>query len=325
MLRTVDVYVAPNTGGESFGDRPARGDGRRGPRCWPATSRRSAGCSTAAGPGGCSGSGDAPTWPSRRSGCSPTRPSAPTLARGGGAAWSARYDWADVAERILAVYETVTWSRAEGARGLARAGVRPLHPAQGRACDRRGGWSRSASPSLLGLYLRGLAGRLDRLHVRVDAARDALDAQLVRRTAAALELAHAGLLDPATSVLLAEEAYGAQTADATERARSESELTGALHAALPDAADGRSCSRDSARGAELLDALRAACGAGRAGPPVLQRRGARHPGAAQPAAGALAATGRDGALPAHRSRSTTCRRLRSARRRDDVRRLTGSG
>jgi hypothetical protein len=112
--------------------------------------------------------------------------------------------------------------------------------------------------AVVGLYLRGLAGRLDRLHVRVDAARDALDAQLVRRTAAALELAHAGLLDPASSVLLAEEAYGAQTADMTERARSESELTGALHAAIPDAATVELIG-ESGRGAALLDALRTSC------------------------------------------------------------------
>ena len=85
-----------------------------------------------------------------------------------------------------------------------------------------GGWSLLAVVLLVGLYLRRLAGRLDRLHVRVDAARDALDAQLVRRTAAALELAHAGLLDPATSVLLAEEAYGAQTAE-HDRARARRE------------------------------------------------------------------------------------------------------
>lgn len=112
--------------------------------------------------------------------------------------------------------------------------------------------------ALTGLYLRGLAGRLDRLHVRVEAARDALDAQLVRRTAAALELAHSGLLDPASSVLLAEEAYGAQTADMTERARSESELTGALHAAIPDAATVELIA-ESGRGTALLDALRTSC------------------------------------------------------------------
>src|SRR5665213_1442291 len=88
--------------------------------------------------------------------------------------------------------------------------------------------------ALIALYLRGVAGRLDRLHVRVEAARDALDAQLVRRTSAAIDLAHAGILDPATIVLLAEEAYGAQTDGVRERPLAESELTGALNAALPD-------------------------------------------------------------------------------------------
>lgn len=112
---------------------------------------------------------------------------------------------------------------------------------------------------LVALYLRGLAGRLDRLHVRVDAARDALDAQLVRRTSAALDLAHAGLLDPATSVLLAEEAYGAQTATERLRPRAESELTGALNAALPDAATVELVN-SSARGQELLSGLTVACG-----------------------------------------------------------------
>jgi hypothetical protein len=112
---------------------------------------------------------------------------------------------------------------------------------------------------LIALYLRGVAGRLDRLHVRIEAARDALDAQLVRRTSAALDLAHAGLLDPATSVLLAEEAYGAQTATDRERPRAESELTGALNAALPDEVT-VDLVNSSSRGQELLAALGVACG-----------------------------------------------------------------
>jgi hypothetical protein len=120
-------------------------------------------------------------------------------------------------------------------------------------------WVAAVVVALLGLYIRSLAGRLDRLHVRVEAARDALDAQLVRRTAAALELAHSGLLDPATSVLVAEEAYGAQTADDHGRPTAESELTGALHAALPDS-ETVDPLEESARGAELVAALRVACG-----------------------------------------------------------------
>lgn len=112
--------------------------------------------------------------------------------------------------------------------------------------------------AVIALYIRSLAGRLDRLHVRVEAARDALDAQLVRRTAAALELAHSGLLDPATSVLVAEEAYGAQTAGDVERQRAESELTGALHAAFPDH-ETVDLLGSHPRGDELVVALRGAC------------------------------------------------------------------
>jgi hypothetical protein len=120
-------------------------------------------------------------------------------------------------------------------------------------------WLVALVAALVGLYVRQLAGRLDRLHVRVDAARDALDAQLVRRAAAALELAHSGLLDPASSVLLAEEAYGAQTVDEGGRTQAESELTAALHAALPDV-DTVALVEASPRGTELVGALRVACG-----------------------------------------------------------------
>lgn len=85
---------------------------------------------------------------------------------------------------------------------------------------------------VFGLYLRGLAGRLDQLHVRVEAAADALDAQLVRRSAAVLETAASGLLDPASALLLAEAAHDAQTAPSERRARVESDLTHALRATL---------------------------------------------------------------------------------------------
>jgi hypothetical protein len=108
------------------------------------------------------------------------------------------------------------------------------------------------------LYLRSLAGRLDRLHLRVEAATDALDAQLVRRSAAALELAYSGLLDPATSVLLAQEALAAQTASRVDRERAETELTGALRAALADPGTVDEL-ESTVRGKELAEALRATC------------------------------------------------------------------
>lgn len=85
---------------------------------------------------------------------------------------------------------------------------------------------------VVGLYLSWTAGRLDRLHARVDAARSALDAQLVRRSAVALELGTSGLLDPATAVILATAAHEAREAGEPERALAESDLSRALRAAL---------------------------------------------------------------------------------------------
>jgi len=83
--------------------------------------------------------------------------------------------------------------------------------------------------AVLGVYISWRAGRLDRLHARVDAARFALDAALVRRSSIALELASSGLLDPATSMLLAGAAHDARSpSDAREI--QESDLTRALRA-----------------------------------------------------------------------------------------------
>jgi hypothetical protein len=112
---------------------------------------------------------------------------------------------------------------------------------------------------LTGLYLRSVAGRLDRLHVRLEAADDALDAQLVRRSAIALELAHSALVDPATAVLLADAALGAQTAARDDRAArepAESALSFALRAAL----DGAEVDELTASptGRHLLDDVRTA-------------------------------------------------------------------
>jgi hypothetical protein len=83
---------------------------------------------------------------------------------------------------------------------------------------------------LIGVYVSWRATRLDRLHVRVETARAALDAALVRRAAAALELAASRLLDPAASLVLATAAYEARTADADNREFAESDLSRALRA-----------------------------------------------------------------------------------------------
>ena len=84
---------------------------------------------------------------------------------------------------------------------------------------------------LVGVYVSWRAGRLDRLHARVETARAALDAALVRRSSVALELAACGLLDPATSMLLAGAAHDARAAGAPNEL-AESDLTRALRAAF---------------------------------------------------------------------------------------------
>jgi len=55
-------------------------------------------------------------------------------------------------------------------------------------------------------YLSYSAARLDRLHAKVEGAMSALDAALVRRGEAALELANSGVLDPASALLVADAA-----------------------------------------------------------------------------------------------------------------------
>jgi hypothetical protein len=102
---------------------------------------------------------------------------------------------------------------------------------------------------LMCVYVSWRAGRLDRLHHRVDAARTALDLALVRRSSSAYELASSGLLDPATSLLLAAAARRTKDDDGPEdidgpvasdglkdsalrRELAESDLTRALRAAF---------------------------------------------------------------------------------------------
>ncbi len=100
--------------------------------------------------------------------------------------------------------------------------------------------------ALIAWYLSYSAARLDRLHGRVEGSLSALDAQLVRRAETSMELANSGLLDPASSMLLAEAAGSSLDAsDAAEvasevqeygvdheRAAIETDLTGALLAVL---------------------------------------------------------------------------------------------
>lgn len=87
----------------------------------------------------------------------------------------------------------------------------------------------------VGLYLSWTAGRLDRLHTRIDATRAALDAQLLRRASVAQELATSGVLDPAASIVLYEAAHAARQAVEEQREVAESELSQALRAVFADA------------------------------------------------------------------------------------------
>ena len=109
---------------------------------------------------------------------------------------------------------------------------------------------------LIGVYVSWRAGRLDRLHARVEAARAALDAALVRRSAVALELSAGGLLDPATSLLIAGAAHDARAAGEPDE-RAESDLTRALRAALSQPGF-RTALAARAGGDELLAELEAA-------------------------------------------------------------------
>jgi len=81
---------------------------------------------------------------------------------------------------------------------------------------------------VLGWLAWVFASRLDRLHRKVVASRMALDAQLVRRAVAAADLAAAGVLDPASSVLVIAASVEVSTGD--EHGDYE------LVAALPDLA-----------------------------------------------------------------------------------------
>jgi hypothetical protein len=106
---------------------------------------------------------------------------------------------------------------------------------------------------VVGLVLASLARRLDRLHRRVVRSRATLEAQLVHRADAAADLAAAGVLDPASSVVVGEAAWragvraprlvgepdaGSELGDAAaERGLVESQLSQTLRTALGTAQD----------------------------------------------------------------------------------------
>ena len=112
---------------------------------------------------------------------------------------------------------------------------------------------------LLGLYLSMTAGRLDHLHRRIDTSELALEAQLLRRSSVCVELANSQLLDPASSLVLAEAAHEARTSadrGLDAQALAESDLTAAIMASLEpeDIAE----LSESPQGVEMLEELGAA-------------------------------------------------------------------
>jgi hypothetical protein len=114
---------------------------------------------------------------------------------------------------------------------------------------------------LFGVYLSMTAGRLDRLHLRIESAERALDAQLALRTAITIDLAVSGLVDPALGAVLTDAAHTARTSAADgvrEREIAESDLSRILSLAFQDPDDVLEIQRDP-EGAVFLEELAAAC------------------------------------------------------------------
>ena len=101
-------------------------------------------------------------------------------------------------------------------------------------------------------YLTSTAARLDRLHIRETGALAALEAAMVRRAEASLELANSGLLDGATALLLATGATDSlhlpEDAARSDREAVESDLTAAIGVVLE-----QSSSAGAALSAELAE------------------------------------------------------------------------
>ena len=112
--------------------------------------------------------------------------------------------------------------------------------------------------AVAGVLLTWTAGRLDRLHSRLEAARAALDAQLFHRSGVALEIAAGEGLDPATALVLLDAAHSARAAGPAEREAAESDLTKTLDAVFADPAQVAALRSAPERG-ELLDELASAC------------------------------------------------------------------
>lgn len=83
-------------------------------------------------------------------------------------------------------------------------------------------------------WLSSTATRLDRMHHRVDLARQALTIALLRRSGTATEVAACEALDPATRLVLIDAARAARQASRDDLEAAESTLSQALRAAFDD-------------------------------------------------------------------------------------------
>lgn len=91
---------------------------------------------------------------------------------------------------------------------------------------------------LVAVWCSWTAGRLDRMHLRCEAAEASLQAQLVRRSALATELAAGGLTDSASALLLVEASAQALESTGEAQWQTESNLTEVLHLVdLPGGSD----------------------------------------------------------------------------------------
>jgi hypothetical protein len=115
--------------------------------------------------------------------------------------------------------------------------------------------------AFVGWRLSAKAGRIDRLHHRIELARASLDAQLLRRARAAEALATSGLLDPASAIVLAQAASHSRNTDpgdSVEAGIVESELSRDLREVFADPEAVEELRMDP-EGEELLLDLAAAC------------------------------------------------------------------
>jgi len=99
---------------------------------------------------------------------------------------------------------------------------------------------------VVGLWLSWTANRLDRMHHRIDVARGTLDAELLRRSGAALEIASSEALDPPSRLLLLDAAHEARSAEGGGLELAESQLSQALRAVFERPEDVAELRRDPA-------------------------------------------------------------------------------